>query len=232
MDDLRGLVSNAVRDIQIDFGGGCSESKGYLIAWLIRKFQITASLDIGVYRGRSLVPQAIAHKAFTGGIAYAVDPWLNSEVREADNPSLTDEIDRFVERTNFSAIYEEVCGLIRRLDIGDNCEILRTTSREAITSFENEKVKFGLIHVDGNHDSDHVMEDVSLYLPRLSPRGFLVMDDISWESVKGAYALVSKKLCRVYQRTDAKNDYAVFWDAPSSISSILLRAELMLVGRG
>ena len=199
MDDLRCQVANALNGIPIDFGGGCSVSKGYLMAWLIRRFQITTSIDIGVYRGRSLVPQAIAHKEFTDGIVYAVDPWLNSQVREIDNPELTAEIDRFIEWTNFPDIHEQVRDLVRRFEIGDNCTILRTTSRDAITSFERDSVRFGLIHLDGNHDSEHVLEDVSLYLPRLSRGGFFVMDDVSWTSVQGAYSLILKKLHRVYQ---------------------------------
>src|SRR5580693_6693523 len=105
MDELRRRVRDAVSAIQIDFGGGCSVSKGYLMAWLIRRYQLTASVDIGVYRGRSLVPQALAHREFTGGKAYGVDPWLNDEVKETGNPSLREAIDRFVDASNFPAIY-------------------------------------------------------------------------------------------------------------------------------
>jgi hypothetical protein len=232
MNELRRQVSEAVEGIQIDFGGGCSVSKAYLMAWLISKYQITSSIDIGVYRGRSLVPQAVAHREFTGGKAYGVDPWLNSEVRETGNPAIREAIDSFVDTTNFPAIYEEVDALIRRLRLDQNCTLVRQKSCDAIHYFENERISFGLIHIDGNHDSDRVMEDVSLYLPRLCSAGFVVMDDISWDSVKSAYVVVSKRFCKLFQRIDKLNDYAVFWDAPSRAAASLLRARLMLVGRG
>jgi hypothetical protein len=232
MDELKRRVGTVLEDIQIDFGGGCSASKGYLMAWLIRRFNITRSVDIGVYRGRSLLPQAIAHQSHTGGIAYGVDPWLNSEARENDNPTLRKAIDDFIDATDFPAIYEGLIALIRRLNLDRNCTLVRESSREAIRNFDNGQITFGLIHVDGNHDTDRVMEDLSLYLPRLRPGGFVLIDDVSWDSIKPAYSIVSKRFYRIYQRTDEWNDYAVFWDAPSWVAASLLRGRLQFVARG
>jgi hypothetical protein len=232
MDELRLQISEALSGIQIDFGGGCSLSKGYLMAWLIRQYQITSSVDIGVYRGRSLVPQAVAHREFTGGKAYGIDPWLNAEVRETGNPDKQQEIDNFIDKTDFPAIYKEVDILLRKLNLAQNCELVRERSWDAISYFEREKIKFGLIHIDGNHDEERVASDLSLYLPRLNRRGFVVMDDVSWASVRPCYAAVSARLYKVYQRLDAWNDYAVFWDAPSWISASILRWRLGFVGRG
>ncbi len=232
MDELRRQISDAVSAIQIDFGGGCSVSKGYLMAWLIRQYQITRSVDIGVYRGRSLVPQAVAHREFTGGKAYGIDPWLNAEVRETGNPDKQQDIDNFIDATNFPAIYREVDILLRKLNLEQNCELVRERSRDAISYFERKKIKFGLIHIDGNHDAERVATDVSLYLPRLDRGGFVVMDDVSWASVRLCYAAVSSRLYKVYQRLDAWNDYAVFWDAPSWISASVLSGRLRFVGRG
>jgi hypothetical protein len=232
MDELRRQVSDALSGIPIDFGGGCSVSKGYLMAWLIRKYQITTSVDIGVYRGRSLVPQAIAHRAFTGGKVYGVDPWLNAEARETDNAPLRDAIDVFIDTTDLPAIYEEVNTLTRTLKLDENSKLIREKSCDAIRQFERDSVRFGLIHIDGNHDSDRVMSDVALYLSRLCPRGFVVMDDVSWDSVRSAYEVVSRRLDKVYQRIDGLNDYAVFWDAPSWAAASILRGRLMFVGQG
>jgi hypothetical protein len=231
MDELKHRVSNALEGIQIDFGGGCSVSKGYLMAWLIRKYQITSSLDIGVYRGRSLISQAVAHQEYTDGMAYGVDPWIDSEARENDNPDLREAINKFIDTTNFSAIYEGVAALILKLNLGQNCTLVRATSCDAIRYFERKRITFGLIHIDGNHDSDRVMEDISLYLPRLRRGGFILMDDVSWDSIKFAYAVVAKRFYRIYQRTDQWNDYAVFWDAPSWAAASLLRGRLILIGR-
>src|SRR5215469_6389279 len=223
MHELKNRVRDALEGIQIDFGGGCSVSKGYLMAWLISKYQITSSVDIGVYRGRSLISQAVAHRGYTGGTVYGVDPWLNLEARENDNPALKDAIDKFIDTTDFPSIYQEVVSLIQKLDLGQNCTLVRHTSGEALRYFESKGITFGLIHIDGNHDADRVMQDVSLYLPRLRNGGFVLMDDISWDSIKFAYATISKRFHRIYRRTDRYNDYAVFWDAPSWAAASVLR---------
>jgi hypothetical protein len=202
------------------------------MAWLIRQYRITSSIDIGVYRGRSLVPQAVAHREFTGGKAYGVDPWLNVEVRENGNPDKQQAIDSFIDATDFPAIYREVDILLRKLKLEQNCELVRERSQDAVSYFEREKIKFGLIHIDGNHDAERVATDVSLYLPRLNRGGFVVMDDVSWDSVRASYAAVSANFYKIYQRLDAWNDYAVFWDAPSRISASILRGRLAFVARG
>jgi hypothetical protein len=43
-----------------DFGGGCSPEKAHVLLWLIKHGRPAASCDIGVYRGRSFFPQALA----------------------------------------------------------------------------------------------------------------------------------------------------------------------------
>jgi Methyltransferase domain len=231
MDQLKNQVINALSSIAIDFGGGCSVSKAYLIAWLIRSHRITTSIDIGVYRGRSLVPQAIAHKLFTGGRCYGVDPWSNAAAREQDNPELREAIEKFATRTDFEKIYCDVALTIRKLGLDKHCFLVREQSSEAIHSFERDGVQFGLIHVDGNHDSDRVNADVSLYVPRLIPGGFVVMDDISWKSIAAAYAELRQRLQEVHRRQDNANDYAVFWNSKSRLKASWLRARLKSVGK-
>jgi len=231
MDQLRRQIHDAVSGIRIDFGGGCSVSKGYLMGWLIREYHITNSVDIGVYRGRSLVPQAVAHKEFAHGKVYGVDPYLNAEAKETGNPSQQQAIDKFIDGTDFPAIYGEVNDLLRAFQLNENCTLIRERSQDGIHYFEQEGIRFGLIHIDGNHDSDRVNSDVALYLPRLTPGGFVVMDDVSWDSVKPALVTVASRFYKIYERTDAWNDYAVFWDASSWISASLLRLRLKWIGR-
>jgi hypothetical protein len=99
---------------------------------------------------------------------------LNAEVSETGNPALRETIDRFVVTTDFPAIYEEVKAVIRRLKLDRNCISVREKSCDAIRYFQRKDIRFGLIHIDGNHDSDRVTADVSLYLPRLKRGGFVV----------------------------------------------------------
>lgn len=233
MNNLCSSIRTVLKEIKTDFGGGCSLEKACLLAWLIKLYDLKTTLDIGVYRGRSLFPQAFAHAEFTKGVVYGVDPWEAEEAREHDvHPEIECKIAQFVDRTNFEEIFQQVLFLCRQFGYEEYCRILRKTSAEASIIFEENGVFFDLIHIDGNHDTDIVMKDIELYLPRLNPRGFIVLDDISWDSVKPAYQLVATKLKLVYRSTSLpRNDYAIFWDTDSHITTILLQFALWYIDR-
>jgi glycosyltransferase involved in cell wall biosynthesis len=225
-------IRDTLHRIPADFGGGCSLSKACLIAELIRRYGLQVTVDIGVYRGRSLVPQALAHRRFTGGVAYGVDPWSASEAQEFDNPRLKEKIDQWANKTDFQAIYEEVTTLVNTLQIERHCTLLRRTSAAALSFFQENGVSFDLIHIDGNHDTEIVVNDVRSYLPRLKPRGFIILDDISWESVRPAYDELATLLPQVFEHCDYRNDYAVFWNASSRLGAWSRRSVLRCMTLG
>ena len=214
----------------MDFGGGCSLHKASLMAWLINQFKLKTTLDIGVYRGRSLFPQAVAHKHGSGGVVYGVDPWSKLEATENDNVELKEEIDAFVKATDFNQIFNIVDGLNREWGLTRHCVLVRKTSAQASPWFDEQKIRFDLMHIDGNHDTQRVMEDLSLYLPKLNPGGVVVLDDVSWASVRPAYDLLQGKFKLLYHKVDAgkMNDFAVWWDANSSFQLRLTRVKLKL----
>jgi Methyltransferase domain len=231
MSQLPSRIAAVLDQIPSDFGGACSVSKANLIAWLIRRYGLHTTLDIGVYRGRSLFPQALAHQQYTGGIVYGVDPWSSVEAKENDNLALKDSIHAFVDQLDFERIYQDVTLQIERLDLEAYCIILRQTSAHAIEYFDKKGIYFDLIHVDGNHDTEKVMQDISLYLPRLNREGFLIMDDISWESVHLAYREASTHLSLLFKRVDRENDYAVFWNDHSFLRPLVHRCVIRYIGR-
>jgi hypothetical protein len=192
--------------IPTDFGGSCSLQKAYVMSWLIRRFKLQSTVDIGVYRGGSLFPQALAHQRYTKGIVYAVDPWSSEEAREKDNPELFEQLEEWADTTDFEAIYRSVAKMAE--EFGPHCVIVRKPSRDAAGYFKAEGINFDMVHIDGNHDMDNALGDVEMYVPLLRPDGFVVMDDIGWESVRPAYDLCASLLTLVYERHDV--GYAVF----------------------
>ena len=231
MSQLTSRIAAVLDQIPGDFGGACSVSKANLIAWLIRRYGLHTTLDIGVYRGRSLFPQALAHQQYTDGLVYGVDPWSSVEAKENDNLALKDAIHAFVDQLDFERIYQDVTSHKERLNLEAHCIILRQTSARAIEYFDKNGVYFDLIHVDGNHDTEKVMKDISLYLPRLNREGFLIMDDISWESVHAAYRKVSPNLTLLFKRVDRENDYAVFWNNHSFLRPLARRVVIQYMSR-
>lgn len=197
--------------VPIDFGGGCSLSKADLLSYLIINDKINNSIDIGVYRGRSLLPQANAHKHKSRGVVYGVDPYDNELVKEKDNKELKKQINKFVQENDFQKIYDDVCALVRKTGLSDNVNIIRKTSKEALAYFISNAIHPGLIHIDGNHDRDIVLNDVKGYSAILEDGGYIIMDDVSWSSVKPSVDwLEDNNFVQLYCRVNSMNDYAVF----------------------
>lgn len=216
--ELAEEIRKSLKGIPIDFGGGCSLAKGLVLADLVVCHRLLVSVDIGVYRGRSLFPLAVAHRR-SGGMAYGVDPWNPDEARQYDRPDLQEALDKFARETDFEAIYQRVQELRTSLGLSDSCQLLRMRSDEAVNFFDREGICFGLVHVDGNHDAALVSSDVQLYYPRLVEGGFLVLDDISWDSVAPALRFADSAMTLVFARSDDEADYAVYQKASSGRSS-------------
>ena len=212
---LKNRIQVVLDTIPIDFGGGCSIEKALVMGSLIEKYELQKTLDIGVYRGRSLFPQAIAHAQYSKGKVYGVDPYRNEEARQFDNPALTQALEDFARVTDFEALYQDVLTLRQQHGLQNHCELVRKRSDEAAKGFGQAGVRFDLIHIDGNHDTKAVMSDVELYLPLLSRNGFIVLDDISWTSVKPAMAKLDGLLNKVFELTGIGNDFAVYWNGTS-----------------
>lgn len=215
--------------IPIDFGGGCSVSKATVLAYLVTSQRLKQSIDIGVYRGRSFFPQALAHARYTHGKVIGVDPYSSAEAIEHDHEELRAEIAAFAGSTDFDELHTTVQMMRADLGLESVSELLRTTSVAATATFVEAGKSFGLIHIDGNHDTVAVANDVEHYLPLLdAENGFLVLDDISWSSVKPAVDRVSQELTLLYARVDLRNDYAVFWTGRAARGKSRLRKQVAL----
>lgn len=229
INETRGEVAELLASIPIDFGGGCSVSKATVLAYLLKSQKLKKSIDIGVYRGRSFFPQALAHARYTQGRVLGIDPYSSTEAMEHDHEELRAEIATFVGTTDFDLLYATVLAMRATFAVESGCELLRTTSADAAAAFAAGGERFGLIHVDGNHDAAAVARDVEHYLPLLDPdNGFLVLDDISWMSVKPAVDRVSRDLTLLYARVDLRNDYAVYWTGRSPRAKSRLRKQVAL----
>ena len=136
------------------------------------------------------------------------------EARQKDNPALLDKLEEWAEVTDLEAIYNEVKEAAR--EYGRHIVIVRKPSLEAAKDFRVSGIRFDMVHVDGNHDIENALGDVREYIPLLNPGGFIVMDDIGWDSVKPAYDFCASRLSLVYERRDV--GYAVFRDSKNVAS--------------
>jgi hypothetical protein len=224
--DFANRLSVLYRNAPIDFGGGCSYEKALALGFYIRKYNYQSSIDIGVYRGRSLFPQALAHRRYSKGLVYAVDPYDNAAAVQNDRAEIKQQLKAFANNTDFSQIYKDVTKQVAKHKLSPFVKFIRDKSQNAAKAFEKDRVEFGLIHIDGNHDTAFVMQDVADYFPLLQKGGIIILDDISWDSVKPAYAFLEERMAVAGTCIDDQNDFAVFID--KSVSERLSSASQLL----
>ncbi len=188
--------------IPVDFGGGSSLSKTYLMAYLILRNSLKIYVEIGIYKGRSLFPTAYAIKQ-NNGTSYGIDPYIKDAARENDvEENLQIQIDEFIDKLDFEGVYQDVLKLKSQLDLENHIKIIRKKSSECVEFFQKKSIKIDMLHIDGNHDTKYVMDDVELYLPLLNQNSFIIMDDIDWDSVKPAYKKLKESATVIFQATD------------------------------
>ena len=187
---MRADIEQALSRIPVDFGGGCSVAKAAVLAELITTHGLDTAVEIGVYRGRSFIPLALAMRAQGHGRAFGVDPYAVEPAMQHDDHGIPlDVIHAFVRDSDWDGIWQSVEEAIDREHVRDFAELLRTTSLNAASRFAPGQL--GLVHIDGNHDRDSVESDISTWLPRIRPGGFLVLDDASWDSVSPSMRALS-----------------------------------------
>lgn len=169
--------------------------KQVVLAHLIVSNNLKKAVEIGVYSGGSLIPQAVALKQ-TGGEAVGIDPYCAAAAEQKDNREILDSFDPETLNPDRDEMYRSVLQLLDRHGLSSTCRILRMTSNDAASKIEE---GMDLLHIDGNHDYDRVMDDLTNYLPKLRVGGFLVVDDIDWGSIAPLYDLVKKQMKPVYE---------------------------------
>ena len=205
-----------VREVPLDFGGGCSAAKALALADLMIQFDVRDAIEIGVYRGRSLLPVAEVLRLRGAGRVIGIDPWSVSEALQREDHELGAAVNEFARAHPWEDTYRGVLERIERHGLGAHCELLRMTSEAAAGQIPERSV--GLVHIDGNHDPAAVAADVALYEPKLRPGGLLVLDDASWGSVRPILETLRARLTPVLHLHDAvfvfdeeqQTDFAVF----------------------
>lgn len=163
--ELKQEIENILDLIPQDFGGGCGFNKASLMTHLFSMFDLKTYVEIGVYRGRSFFPMAAACK-YQQGRAYGIDPYDCETAKENEvAPEYQEHVNNFIDSLDFSKMYNDVENLRNQLNLGDYSMILREKSSDAVNYFRENNIIIDMLHIDGNHDTRFVMEDIELYWP-------------------------------------------------------------------
>lgn len=170
-------------------GGWCPVEKGWLMAALVIREKPATVVEVGVYRGRSAISQALAIKKNGTGILYAIDAWEAAPTQAGVGVPAAEHWWR---DNDFEADYNTFLDEVRKRGLDPWVEVLRDESQEAVKMFYPAPC-VDILHVDGCHGEESALADVTAWLPKMKPGSFVWLDDVDWESVRPAYRYVESR---------------------------------------
>ena len=198
-------LADSIRETQT-LDGWCPLEKAEALAQLVLDVKPACIAEIGVYGGRSLIPMALAARTY-GGVVHGIDPWSHEAALEGDVGAENSE---WWGRLDLEKIYRGFLEGIRRFRVEDTLRVHRTTDVAALREFEDGQI--GILHVDGNHSSEVSRRYVEQWGPKLASGGYLVMDDIDWQTQAETLALIEQtylpvrkeQTWAIYRKPDAQ----------------------------
>jgi hypothetical protein len=166
------LFKQIDQSILIDSEGWCSREKARVLATLVLAYEPEVAVEIGVYTGKSAIPIALAMKFNGEGTLAVIDPWnadTSAQQYEAKHKEWWDKIDygdaykRFVDNATYFGVWDQML-------------VFKLGSDQV-----NPPACIGLLHVDGIHAAQAIT-DVFRFAPNVVRGGFVVLDDLDWET--------------------------------------------------
>jgi Methyltransferase domain len=159
--------------------GWCWREKADLIMRVASRPEVMQAVEIGVFGGRSLLPLCLA-VCRRGGVVWGFDIYQPHKMT-------TKADEEFWRDLPYSKIQTDARALLRRYGFSEFV-IVAESSAQASKRFENDTIQY--VHIDGSHRTWDAVEDIILWTRRLTPGGFLLIDDTDWPQLQLALELL------------------------------------------
>ena len=169
-NEMNDIKSNEEKELPNFYGTVFRTATNWLSSIPVDEFENRPIkyLEIGAHCGGNLVSFSQTYGSHPHSLLYAVDPWC--------------EYDGYDEYKNkMNKIYNYYIANIKNYNIENKVTTIRDFSANAIKTFEDDY--FDIIYIDGNHESEYVLEDAVLSFRKLKLNGYMVFDDNVWENV-------------------------------------------------
>ena len=196
------LVSQFIADQFPKMGGWCDQRKGFEIAKLVLETKPQKIAEVGVFEGKSTLALAYSCKLNGSGTVYAIDSWKKEDC--IDDESAANQ--EWWATLDLDKHYESFVEHTVRAKVVRHIQYCRMSSWDASRSLPD----MDMVHIDANHAEWPSTSDVVNWLPKLKVGGYIVMDDVNWESTQTALKFVLKR-CEFVARYDlAESCFAVY----------------------
>jgi Methyltransferase domain len=159
--------------------------RAYQMAELIIDTKPEVVVEIGTFKGQSLITQAFAVRDNHKGKIYAIDPWSVSFAVEGSNDP--ENNDWWSKKINLEDIHHNCMKAIWDHHLEEWAIVIRSPSQFVFQLFPN---NIDICYIDGNHSELVSCRDVRNYLPRIKSGGYIWADDTSWPTTQRALAII------------------------------------------
>lgn len=208
---------DAVENVADALPGWCTKRKARRLADLALAPECLTVAEIGVYAGRSLIPMALALRGKPGAKAYAIESWDNTVATAEPTSEENDNWWAQVDLKEKKQIFLEalVCA-----DLLEVVRILELPSNSAACSFAT---TLDLVHIDGSHAENQALIDTQAWAKHVRAGGIIVLDDISWDSVRNARSFLRER-CEVIEEFNEGNaiSYGIYRQRKGTLSTFPL----------
>lgn len=174
MSDLNNKIENYLPLIQ----GWCSADKAKKFAEIIVATKPDLCVEIGVFGGSSLIPQALALKQNNKGIIIGIDPWKTEDALEE---MIHEDHREWWAKLNIEDVFKHATENLTKFKVANFCKLIRDKAENVVNQFADESID--VLHIDGNHSEVLSYKDATLYLPKVKIGGYIFFDDIWWTEV-------------------------------------------------
>ncbi|MEW8049636.1 MAG: class I SAM-dependent methyltransferase [Candidatus Thiodiazotropha endolucinida] len=171
--------------------GQCDLDKLTAFVHLARVLPQGDLVEIGSLAGRSAFALAWLAVRYGVGNLISVDPWSNQAIEEQGRQAAI--LNKDMKSIDFEQIFMVY---ISNISLLTNAGYIRDISAKAIDHYKGAAMegilkspqlgtiavtgKISLLHIDGNHDYDHVRQDIAAWAPYVIPEGWVLLDDYVW----------------------------------------------------
>lgn len=174
--------------------GWATVEKALAMYDLIEREKPNLVVELGVFGGRSLIPQAIAVQNNGSGIVVGVDPWRLAPVLEGNLAAA--DADWWSKNVNLDEIHRGFVDTVWTWGLQDSIITVRSPSEQAVKVIPGD---IDILHIDANHTELASCRDVENYLPLVRKSGFVWFDDSDWSTTQKAIMLMDGFCKRVMQ---------------------------------
>lgn len=183
-------------------GGWCDFEKAMQIGKLVFDEKPQRIAEVGVFEGKSTLAMAHCCKVNGSGTVYAIDSWKKEDCIDDE----TDNNREWWSNLDLDFHYQQFVSHAVRTNLVRHIQFCRMSSWDASRFLPD----MDMVHIDANHAEWPSTSDVVNWLPKLKVGGYLIMDDVNWDSTQTALRFVLKR-CQFISRFDLKDSvFAIY----------------------